>query len=274
MNHAPAFQHYANDFLAETAFLTMEGRGVYITLKSYYWIKNELPNDTRLLARLCALSEAEFTMIWEREVKELFAIDSEKIYHSELISQREFQEEKREKAKASADARWKNANVMRTHKPTECTSTSTPTAKEDSVKEKPLQTAKPVTNKTTLSEPIKKPKGDPVMRRIWDDGVEMLKHGGMKEPNARSLLGKLAKQHTNSKLAEAIAITMAGNPVNPEEFLIATLNAKQNGAKNGSNQNGISKTEQRNNDALKGIEFDRAAVDLLEREGIVQTRRS
>ena len=267
MNNAPAFQHYANDFLAETAFLTMEGRGVYITLKSYYWIKSGLPNDTRLLARLCALSEAEFIVIWEREVKELFAVDNEKIYHSELINQREFQEEKREKAKASADARWKNANAMRTHNQTECTSTSTPTSKKDSVKEEPLQTAKAVKPETSLS--VTEKKQTPVNRRIWTDGVDLLIQGGMKNHNARTFLGKLVKDFGNSAVSEAIAVTQGNNPVNPEEFLIGTLKHKANGAnQNGKNGQYLTAREKSANDIEETDELTRQllAIGELQRQ--------
>lgn len=201
-NTAPAFQFYAKDFLAETAFLSMEGRGVFITLKSFYWIKNGLPNDLRLLARLCALSEDQFTTIWENEVKDLFKINEDLLIIAELEDQREFQEQKRNKAKASADARWKNADAMRTDMPTQCTSTSTPNS---------------VSNETGET---------PVMRRIWKDGVELLVQSGIAEKTARSLLGKLAQTYTNDLLAECIAVTQSKNPVNPQEFLIGTLKAR------------------------------------------------
>jgi len=68
---------------------------------------------------------------------------------------------------------------------------------------------------------------DPVSRRIWTDGLDLiLSTGQLSESGARSLLGKLAKQFGNENLAIAIAITQAKNPVVPHEFLIATLNSK------------------------------------------------
>jgi uncharacterized protein YdaU (DUF1376 family) len=229
MNSAPAFQHYANDFLAETAFLSMEGRGVFITLKSYYWVKNGLPNDMLLLARLCALSEETFTEIWNRELKDLFDGDKERIYLADLESQRIFQEEKREKAKASADARWKNANAMRT----QCTSTST-SQEKNSVKERPLR-AEPAAKKD--SSLIATEEKTPVVRRIWKDGIELLTQSGIVEKSARSLLGKLAKEYGNERLAECIAVTQAKNPVNAQEFLIGTLKERKNGTNKQSNGN-------------------------------------
>lgn len=248
MHNAPAFQHYANDFLAETAFLSMEGRGVFITLKSYYWVKNGLPNDMRLLARLCALSEDAFTEIWNRELVDLFNFDNDKLYLDELEQQRIFQDEKREKAKASADARWKNADAMRTHKQTQCTSTSTSTSckPKTTEKEKPFQT-----EAVTIAE-------TPVVRRIWKDGVDLLKQSGITEKNARSLLGKLAKDYSNELLAECIAVAQAKNPVNAEEFLIGALKARKNG--NGTNKQYLSTADKRL-DAIN--DTDKRIAELL-----------
>ena len=39
----PAFQFYAQDWMTGVMDLTMEERGVYITLLSIQWIKNEIP---------------------------------------------------------------------------------------------------------------------------------------------------------------------------------------------------------------------------------------
>jgi uncharacterized protein YdaU (DUF1376 family) len=251
MNNAPAFQHYANDFLAEIAFLSMEGRGVFITLKSYYWVKNGLPNDMRLLARLCALSEDAFTEIWNRELVDLFNFDTDNLYLDDLEQQRIYQEEKRGKAKASADARWKNANAMRT----QCTSTSTPTSKH-AEKEKPFQA------QTAVEKDI------PVIRMIWQFGVDLLKQSGVKEKSARSLLGKLAKEYTNDLLAECIAVTMSKNPVNVEEFLIGTLKQRKNGS-NQTNSNGyLSTAEKRLRDEIESEQLIRDLLDEAERESV------
>lgn len=75
---------------------------------------------------------------------------------------------------------------------------------------------------------------DPVTRRIWNDGVDLLKNSGFQEQDARSLLGKLAKDFGSESLAECIAIGQAKNPVNAEEFLIGTLKARKAAAANGN----------------------------------------
>ena len=42
-NNPPAFQFYAQDWMTGVMDLTMEERGIYITLLSIQWIKNEIP---------------------------------------------------------------------------------------------------------------------------------------------------------------------------------------------------------------------------------------
>jgi uncharacterized protein YdaU (DUF1376 family) len=134
MNIAPAYQHYAKDFLAQTAINTLEGRGLYITLLDHYWIRGELPNDTVLLARMCGISHKKFLTVWESEVKQYFHDNGEKLEHAELIGQRDFQEAKRDKARKSVEKRWnkakayeRNTNVL----PTQYTTTSTTTEEKE-----------------------------------------------------------------------------------------------------------------------------------------------
>ena len=155
MNKAPAYQTFANDELAATVFLSNEALGVYTRLKHYFWVKDGLPNDTAKLAKLCQMPESAFIEIWETEVKDFFAFDDEKLYHSDLISQADFQADKREKATKAVNKRWNNAGktdepVTDTNEhtnedtdvlPTKYTSTSTSTSKRierESARETPV----------------------------------------------------------------------------------------------------------------------------------------
>ena len=54
-NHAPAFQFYPADYLADAKVqaLSIEGEGCYIRLLCYCWREGFLPNDRQALARLC-----------------------------------------------------------------------------------------------------------------------------------------------------------------------------------------------------------------------------
>ncbi len=69
----------------------------------------------------------------------------------------------------------------------------------------------------------------PVERRIWKDGIDLLKKSDLTESKARPLLGRLAKDYGKIELAAAIAVTQAENPADPQPFLIGVLR-KRSGA--------------------------------------------
>lgn len=88
----------------------------------------------------------------------------------------------------------------------------------------------PLNKKEVISKEIRKeaaataaPENDPVERRIWRDGIDLLAKSALTEKQARPLLGRLAKDFGNEKLAEAIAVTQAKNPADPKPFLIGVL---------------------------------------------------
>jgi hypothetical protein len=70
---------------------------------------------------------------------------------------------------------------------------------------------------------------DPVHRRIWVDGRELLVFSGLSADHAGSLLGRWAKEHGRIRLAEAIAATQAANPPNPKDYIGGVLRRMKNG---------------------------------------------
>jgi uncharacterized protein YdaU (DUF1376 family) len=63
---APAFQFYPNDFLADAnvAVMSMQERGVYITLICFCWQQGSLPCASERLAALCGVPVATFRKFW------------------------------------------------------------------------------------------------------------------------------------------------------------------------------------------------------------------
>jgi uncharacterized protein YdaU (DUF1376 family) len=63
---APAFQFYPNDFIADAnvVVMSMQERGVYITLLCYCWQQGSLPSAPERLAPLCGLPLATFRKLW------------------------------------------------------------------------------------------------------------------------------------------------------------------------------------------------------------------
>lgn len=60
---------------------------------------------------------------------------------------------------------------------------------------------------------------DPVEKRIWKDGVDLLTKSGLEEKQARPLLGRWARDHGKLELASAIAVTQAANTPDPKAYI-------------------------------------------------------
>ena len=130
-NKSPAFQFYARDFLADmkVQLMSMEQRGMYITLLSYAWIENGIPNDPNKIKILCN-NPANFDEVIA-DVLDCFKEKDGRLYNARMESVRSEQLERREKAsmagKKGADARW-NGKAIATPLQSHNTATATATA--------------------------------------------------------------------------------------------------------------------------------------------------
>ena len=61
--------------------------------------------------------------------------------------------------------------------------------------------------------------------------MALLEGAGVTEREARSLLGKMVKDHGKPAVITAVAETLAANPASPKEYLAAVLAGKSNGAR-------------------------------------------
>jgi uncharacterized protein YdaU (DUF1376 family) len=64
MATAPAFQFYANDFIAGTQDLSAEEVGIYMRLLCYQWDKGHLPSDENRLSRIAGCDILTFKKAW------------------------------------------------------------------------------------------------------------------------------------------------------------------------------------------------------------------
>ena len=78
-NNPPAFQFYPQDFLTGVMYLTMEERGIYITLLSIQWSKNKIPKK-----RLGLILGTEWENIPEL-VKEKFIDEGDYLINERLF---------------------------------------------------------------------------------------------------------------------------------------------------------------------------------------------
>lgn len=111
-NKSPAFQFYARDFLADinVQLMTMEERGIYITLLAYAWIEKGIPSDTSKLKRLCG-NPNNFDEIIEN-VLNCFEEHNGRYYNPRMESIRSEQIDRKQRmsdaGKKGAEKRWNN----------------------------------------------------------------------------------------------------------------------------------------------------------------------
>src|SRR6266566_4681972 len=66
MNKPPAYQHYAKEWLVDTARLSLEEQGAYQRLLDHQWVNGVLPTEERDRAKMLGLTLPAFRRIWRR----------------------------------------------------------------------------------------------------------------------------------------------------------------------------------------------------------------
>ena len=130
---APAFQFYADDFLAGTITMTNEERGAYIALLCIQWSKESLTEND--FQRVCAGMPPHSQRICQSK----FQIDADGNYRNQrLETEREKQVQYRKKQTDNANKRWVgNATAYATALPSDmpnvCSPSPSPNKKEESI---------------------------------------------------------------------------------------------------------------------------------------------
>ena len=116
---SPSFQFYPKDFLADinVQVMTMEERGVYITMLCSAWIENGIPADPEYIKRLCNYAEksnGRWEKIWSI-VRPRFYEKKGRLFNHRLDKEKKKQKEWKKKSRlgglASAESR-RNANSL------------------------------------------------------------------------------------------------------------------------------------------------------------------
>lgn len=109
----PSFQFYPRDFMSDPAVLQMglAARGAYINLLCVSWMSDQpgiLPSDDEALARL-SLAGSEWPAVADA-VRRAFKVKGTNLVQSRMVSEREAQRQRHERAsaggRATAEKRW------------------------------------------------------------------------------------------------------------------------------------------------------------------------
>ena len=140
MSRAPAFQFYPDKWQSHTRRLSDQSYRVYHELLCWMWQSSEdycsVQNSPEAIA--CAIAmQTECVRIALAEIQNPFSPllkeENGRLVSNGLKKARQAQLDKSHKAKEAANARWKDANAMQTHKPSnaqnanpQCTPSPTP----------------------------------------------------------------------------------------------------------------------------------------------------
>ncbi|MDY6862817.1 MAG: DUF1376 domain-containing protein, partial [Thermodesulfobacteriota bacterium] len=166
-NKAPAFQFYPKDFVSDVnvVTMTMEERGVYITLLSHCWIEGCLKGGSEMLQAICN-NPSNWEKIWEK-VSRCFYEKDGIFYHNRLEKEKIKQSEWREKSRLggikSGEKRKKSKGGSRVVEPNGNSSSSSSSSIKKNKRlfvetEKPFQLSQLLFNLILKRKPdLKKP---------------------------------------------------------------------------------------------------------------------
>ena len=105
MNHAPAWQEYANDVLAEAELSLTELGALYVS-RAHAWREGSIPDDEQRLARLLRVAPAEAAQILCVIRARTVPGEAGRLVFPDLERQRREHAEHRARQQAKANARW------------------------------------------------------------------------------------------------------------------------------------------------------------------------
>lgn len=114
------FAFYPNDWTTDerVALMSMEERGVYITLLVYSWNNGGLPAKPERIARLLQMDLQRFADLWGGPLRECWTKVDDRLVNPRQERERDVALAKSAKARASAQKRWekeRSASAVRTH---------------------------------------------------------------------------------------------------------------------------------------------------------------
>jgi uncharacterized protein YdaU (DUF1376 family) len=108
---APAYQHYARDWLVDSASLSLEEQAAHQRLLDHQWIEGPLSDNPIELARRVGVTVKRFAKLW-RAISRFYRRGEDGRLRNELLEeQREaqalYRQEQAERGRLGAQKRWR-----------------------------------------------------------------------------------------------------------------------------------------------------------------------
>lgn len=195
------FELHIGDYEKATSHLTACEDGIYGRLmRRYYDTEAPLPDDLKAIQRFVRARSRDEREAVETVLSEFFVLTADGWHHKRCDEEIGRYNEKREKAKRSAEARWshfeRNANAMRTHS-------------EGNAHQSPVTSHQAPDKELPTSSGANAPPAD----RIFGHGVSFLVAKGVKERGARSFLGAMRKELGDDMLVVELLVQAENDDV-------------------------------------------------------------
>lgn len=180
-NKPPAFQFYPKDWLADTAWMTLEEQGAYMRLLSYQWVEGPLPNDDVDLARRLGLTSRQFPALWKR-LGHLFPTVDGRLCNQRMEAERQKQADYRtkqsERSRKSAEERARIAAAARaivTAEDVGRVATGKPQASpiQENVSKPAISQQARVTSSSSSARELQLPAASPQAKTSWHRDMAM-----------------------------------------------------------------------------------------------------
>lgn len=219
---------HIGDYDKATAHLTGVEDGMYGRLvRRYYDTEKPLPADVKAIQRLVRARSKDERQAVETVLEEFFQLTGEGYRHGRCDEEIARYRAKREKAQASANARWaknqssseRNANASETDMRTHCDGNAHQSPDTRHQKEQDQ-------NRPPAAASV-----DPLKDAI-DGGVEFLGESGVGPKQARSVIGMIRKRVGDDTAVELLAVAQREHVADPVAWLQAA--ARRRVSRNGS----------------------------------------
>lgn len=223
---------YVDDYLSDTGHLTVTEHGAYMLLIMHYWKHGGLPADERLIARIARLSPDQ----WAESRDVLSMLFGPDWSHARIDEEISKADEIIGKRKAAAQGMHSKRRAKAVQVQSTCSDTRVPpftlhqdlnpdglSADAAPEPEPEIMTAEVI----SLPQPAPSPRPDPVAE-LFRDGLDSLMTLGVREPQARRMLGKWRKDTGDDCRAVMAAIALAREKgvSDPIPFITRVLIAK------------------------------------------------
>lgn len=211
MAEFPALPLWTDAYIGDTTHLTTIEHGAYLLLLISMWRTAgcNLPNDDRLLAKIVRCTPAQWRRL-KPSLMPFFKVIDDHIEQGRLTDERNAVKRNSKRQSDKAKSRWlkNNETTDAAGMPRECRPDASLTLTH-------------TVAKATAAEGVPS-----ISEVLWSRGVPYLVRHGVKEKQARSLIGRWRKESGDAAVFEALKRAAGEGAAEPVAFITAVLKPK------------------------------------------------